>query len=542
MEGFLSQDEGFIDAAYRLLDQFDEATRDYRDKCRDNEAFWRTNHWHGTPPREINEPQPVTPTMFSTLESVLADLMDHYPDAILLGEEPKDDRTAECLTQLVRFVLKRRNYRKVYRAKCRAALMKGASAQEIYWDEALLGGLGDVAIREWDIEQFYWDPKFASIQEGRAVFKTGWYPRGWFEAQYPELAPFIGRDRYGRDRENQPYLTDDPSEDVRLIEYWFKELDEDGVQRVHMAKMAGGVLLEDSRTTRPEGMYAHGQYPFIVEPLYPLTGQPVGLGLIDILKNLQVYADKLDQIILKNALMSGKYKLLINRAADVDEDALTDMDAEVVRGSRIDEGAIRWMQAQPLSGFVLTYQQAKLAAIKEESGQNLFNRGEAGGGITAASAIVALQEAGSKRSRVLIDQLFDGYEQMVRMMVAVIQENYTEERVFRIHGEGGQKMLRYGGAREEIDFDVSIQVQKQTPYSKLYQNELAMQLLGSGVIQPSDALEMMSFEGRERILVKVLAREAAEQAQRAPLDQAGAVPDQVGGATTDNTEAGASTL
>ncbi|MGJ4850874.1 hypothetical protein ACH6CV_11530 [Bacillota bacterium Meth-B3] len=516
MKAFLSQDEAFVRGAYALFEEFRRATQEYRDKCRDNEQFWRANHWHASAPREPGEPQPVTPAMFSTLEAVLADLMDHYPDAVLLGEEPRDDRQAECLTQLVRFVLKRRGYRKVYRAKCREALMKGASVQEVYWDDALLGGLGDAAVRAWAIDQFYWDPKFEDIQDGRAVFKLGYYPRSWYEERYPELAPFIARGFEAR-RDDRAYLEDDASEDVPLLEYWFKAYErEAGAWTVHMAKLAGGVLLEDSRRERPEGMYAHGMYPFIVEPLYPLNGQPVGLGLIDVLKNLQVYADALDQIILKNALMSGKMKLLVNRAADIDEGALTDMDAEVVRASRIDEGAVRWMQAQPLGGYLLGYQQMKLASIKEESGQNLFNRGETGGGITAASAIVALQEAGSKRSRVLIDQLFDGYERMVRMLVAVIEENYTERRVFRIYGEGGGRQLAYGGGDHLIDFDVSIQVQKQTPYSKLYQNELALQLLGAGVIAPSDALEMMSFEGRERILVKVLERERRAEAGQAP--------------------------
>lgn len=508
---YLNQDEAFVQSVYRLFDEFRDATEGYREKCRDNEQFWRTNHWHGQARHDPNEPQPVTPSMFSTLESVLADLMDNYPDAVLLGEEPHDDQKAECMTQLIRFILKRRHYRKTYRRKCRSALMKGASVQEIYWDKNLLGGLGDVSIREWAIDRFYWDPKFEDIQDGRACFKTGYYPLSWFELHYPEQAPFIQSDRYGRGEE-KAFLTDDKSGDVLLLECWFREYDaREDRYRVHMVKLAGGVLLEDSRKERPEGMYRHGLYPFILEALYPLDGQPVGLGLIDVLKNLQIYADKLDQIILKNALMSGKLKLLVNRAADVDEASLTDMNAEVVRASRIDEGAVRWMQAQPLSGTIFTYQQQKILAIKEESGQNQFSRGETGGGVTAASAILALQEAGSKRSRVLIDQLFDGYEQMVRMMVAVIQENYTEKRVFRIHGEG-ETMLSYGGNSEEIDFDVSIQVQKQTPYSKLYQNELAMQLLSAGVIQPSDALEMMSFEGRERILVRVLEREAAQAA------------------------------
>ena len=123
------------------------------------------------------------------------------------------------------------------------------------------------------------------------------------------------------------------------------------------------------------------------------------------------------------------------------------------------------------------------------------------GGVTAASAILALQEAGSKRSRLIIEQLFDGFEKLTRMLISVIQQNYTERRIFRLRGESGE-LFAYGGGESAIDFDVSVHVQKQTPYSTLYQNELALQLLKTGLIRPGDALEMMSFEGKEKIAAR----------------------------------------
>ena len=74
-----------------------------------------------------------------------------------------------------------------------------------------------------------------------------------------------------------------------------------------------------------------------MESLYPLEGMPAGLSVVDVLKNLQLYADQLDQIILKNALMSGKARMLVSRSAEVEEDARLDWNREVVRASRIDE-------------------------------------------------------------------------------------------------------------------------------------------------------------------------------------------------------------
>lgn len=481
-------EQEFVRRAEALFEQCERGVRPYHEKCRQNERYWRAQHWQEKK-RAPGDPQPVTPVLFSTIENMLADIMDSYPEPVVLGEGPQDDAQAAAMDALIRYILKRRHYRQTYREKCRMALKYGASVQEVFWDSTLYGGLGDVNIRPWDITQFVWDPKAATLQQGRACFKTKRYTLDYFEKHYPAKAALI---REGLHQRGEDAATDAP---IRLIEYWYKKND-----AVHMAKIAGGVLLSRSESSRPQGMYAHGQYPFIMEALYPLQGQPVGLGLIDLYKDLQHYADKLDQIILKNALMSSRVKLLVSRGADLDEAALLDGEREVVRGARVDEGAVRWFQSAPLSHYILTHQQQKLAAIREESGQNQFNRGEGGRGVTAASAIMALQEAGSKRSRMLIEQLYDGFEQLVRLMLRLIGENYTEARRIRVTEQGVDQVLEVGTDGSLMEFDLAVQVQKQTPYRTAYQNELAMQLFTGGLISREEALEMMRFDGRERIL------------------------------------------
>jgi hypothetical protein len=309
------------------------------------------------------------------------------------------------------------------------------------------------------------------------------------------------------------------------MDYWYKTGGERN-PRVHMAKLCGHVLLEKSEVERPQGMYSHGRYPFLMEPLFPAEASPVGLGLVDILKNLQRYADTLDQIILKNALASGRVKMLINRNAELEEDALTDWNRDVARGSRIDESSVRWFQAASLNPYVMAHYNNKVEAIKEESGQSMFTRGESGRGVTAASAILALQEAGNKRSRLIVEQLFDGFEKLVRMMVDVIAENYGEDRIFRIKGIDSDRevilngdMLKQGmdGLERFIEFDINVEVEKQTPYSTLYQNELALQLMGAGIINRNQCLDMMSFEGKEKIMRDQYDMGAAVMPEENPL-------------------------
>ncbi len=507
-----------IEKAYALFDEFYTALTPLRHKCTQNDEFWKTNHWHGVAQAEAGEPRPVTPVLFSTLESLLSDIMDNYPEPVILPEEEGDEALAQSLQDIVHYILRRRNYKSTFRSKCRSALKKGTSVQEVYWDRYLYNGLGDVNIRQWDIRNFLFDPGVSDIQDGRACFKFGFFHRDYFLKNYPGVWEKMKSHGYIQEQDEGGK----ESSHALLMEYWYKEINKEGNVCVHMAKLAGGVLLEDSKATAPEGMYAHGMYPFIVEPLFPLDNQPIGLGLIDVLKNLQQYADKLDQIILKNALMSGKMKLLINKNADLDEAALADWSKEVIRGSRIDDAAVRWFQPSSLNPYVLHHFNGKLAAIKEESGQNQFVRGESVRGVTAASAIMALQEAGSKRSRLIIDGMYDGFEQLIRMVVEVIRENYTEERRVIVNGEtvklSADMLKKYAlGQSRPIDFDVSVAVQKQTPYKTVYQNEFALILLKNNLITEEDALNMMHFEGKEKILKSITLRR--EEAQKAAKGQ-----------------------
>jgi hypothetical protein len=68
--------------------------------------------------------------------------------------------------------------------------------------------------------------------------------------------------------------------------------------------------------------------------------------------------------------------------------------------------------------------------------------------------------------------------------------------------------LGHNVMRKHFDFDVRIEAQRQTPIEAAYRNELAMQLLqmSGGLMTPVMAIEMMDFEGKERVLAQLRER------------------------------------
>jgi hypothetical protein len=155
--------------------------------------------------------------------------------------------------------------------------------------------------------------------------------------------------------------------------------------------------------------------------------------------------------------------------------------------------------------------------MKDESGQNDFSRGEPTGGVTAESAIKALQEASSKRSRKRIDMIYACCEDAFGLALQLMGEFYTEKRQFIISFEG-EKVLKEI-SREDflttngnrmIDFDLSIHAEKTAGYKTAYNNEQVLQLLQIGMIDPEIALEMMDFDRKDEIM-GLIRKKKAEQ-------------------------------
>ena len=160
------------------------------------------------------------------------------------------------------------------------------------------------------------------------------------------------------------------------------------------------------------------------------------------------------------------------------------------------------------------------------SGNRDFSQGGTTSGVTAASAIAALQEAGSKLSRDMIKSAYRAFAQECYLVLELIRQFYDEPRTFRITGEGGEQQFEvfdntairpqvqgqdFGidlGERVPV-FDIRVAAQKKSPFSKISQNELAKELYGAGMFNPEIAdqalicLDMMDFEGKDKVVQKV---------------------------------------
>lgn len=224
------------------------------------------------------------------------------------------------------------------------------------------------------------------------------------------------------------------------------------------------------------------------------------------------YVNRYASYIDMNLRMASKGRLLIDRNAGIDKDALLDWESDVVEGDRIDPSALQWLQTQPFTGMVTRQMMQLQADIKQDSGQNQFARGETVGGVTAASAISALQEAGGKITRLRTAGLNQGFREMITQVMWLISQFYDRRRVFFITGRevsaSPERLFgqdRSAGFLPAPPYTVQVQVQRRNPLRQQAQNELVLQAYQmsaeAGQYFPLSTLfELLQVEGKERIL------------------------------------------
>ena len=102
-----------------------------------------------------------------------------------------------------------------------------------------------------------------------------------------------------------------------------------------------------------------------------------------------------------------------------------------------------------------------------------------------------------------------------------------------------ERQSALGNGEIPIEFMISIKVERENKFTTTAQNELILQMVQLGVIQPQQAVELMVFEGKEQILSRIMQQGPSPeemammqaQEEQAQLDQQiASLPQPQGGA------------
>ncbi len=508
----------------------------------DNEQFWKLRHWEQMEKGgEGGNPQDVRPASGWLVNCILAkhaDAMDSYPEPTVLPREPGDRKEAEVLTRILPVILKNNKFKKAYSQAWWNKLKSGCAVYGVFWDGGKLHGLGDIDIRSMDVLNLFWEPGVQSIQESEHFFSTELTPNRRLEEQYPQLAGKLGRSGGQVSR----YLYDDKvdTSEQSLVVDWYYHTVEQGRRVLQYCKFVGENVLyatENDPEMAGKGWYDHGQYPFVFDVLFPEEGTPCGYGYVDLCKSAQKQIDLMNQAILKNTLASATPRFFIRSDGAVNENEYADWTRPFVHtNGNLGADSIAPIHVPALDSVYVAVLQNKIAEMKETAGNRDVMSGGTAGGVTAATAIAALQEAGGKLSRNMIDDGYEAFAEVLTLCIELVRQFYDMPRQFRLLGKKGvefadfdnrslkPRALLMGGYRVP-EFDLEVSAQNETPYKTMEYNQLALQLFQMGFFRSDMAeqalrcLELMEFKNKDA-LTEVIREGQKDAKQRAWLTEA----------------------
>lgn len=516
-----------IQKATLTLNKYKEGKANLERKIVDNEQWYKLRHWECMRSRD-DRMKPVSAWLFNCIANKHADAMDHFPSPNILPREEGDKAQAQMLSSIVPVVLDRCEFEQVYSDVWTYKLKTGTGVYGVFWDKSKLNGLGDIAIRKIDLLNLFWEPGITDIQSSRNLFHVEMADNDLLLSTYPQLKGRVGTGGI----DVAAYVYDDKVDTTEksVVVDWYYHKYVNGRKVLHYCKYVGDTVLfatENDPAFTERGWYDHGEYPFVFDTLYAVEGTPTGFGYIDIGKDAQQYIDRGNQAVMENLLANARPRFFIRNDGGVNEEEYADTSKDFVHvEGTLGEDHVMPIQGKALNDIYVSVLNNKIDELKETTGTRDISTGGATGGVTAASAIAAMQEAGSKLSRDSIKASYRAFRKVCLLCVELIRQFYDTPRCFRILGEGGMaRFVQFSnqeiqpqmqGTDFGVDmgyrvptFDIEITAQKQSPYSKMSQNELALQFYQAGFFNPSMAdqalacLDMMDFDRKDFIIQKI---------------------------------------
>ncbi len=517
-----------VQKANLTLQKYKEGKANLEKRIVENEQWYKIRHWECMRKKDTTEVQPSSAWLFNCIANKHADAMDNFPSPNILPREEGDKAEAEMLTSIIPVILDQCDFEETYSDVMNYKLKTGTGVYGVFWDKSKMNGLGDVSIRKIDLINLFWESGIMDIQKSRNLFHVELADNDLLIQNYPQLNGKLGQ----ATMDITKYVYDDnvDTNNKSIVVDWYYKKSQNGRTVLHYVKYVNDEVLfatENDPNFAERGWYDHGMFPFVFDPLFATEGTPTGFGYIDVGKDSQEYIDRGNQAIMKNMLSNAKPRHFIRLDGSVNEEEYADTSKDFIHvDGNLGQDSILPVQGKPLNDIYVTVINNKIDELKETTGNRDISTGGTTSGVTAASAIAAMQEAGSKLSRDNNKASYRAFRKMCVMIIELIRQFYDLPRCFRIMGENGvARYVQYSNAGIQPQFqgndlgmdmgyrlplfDIEVTAQKQSPYSKMSQNELALQFFGAGFFNPQIAdqalacLDMMDFDRKHFVMQKI---------------------------------------
>jgi hypothetical protein len=542
--------------------------------------LFRGQQWsHKRPSWKTSE---IINLIWQTIQSQLPLQTDVRPKFTFMAQEPQDIPFAEIINKICDSEWERNNWMMTVQEVILDGYITGSGISSMKYDPKLLFGLGAPVYKSEEPLYCYPDPEANDINDdmSQAFFKAYPFPTDRLKAKYPKKAhlikPDIQSDKCSREKYelNRTYLTEHMSTSMQMPELTFdSETPNDYAIKKTMVfeaylkpedveeyaeQTAEGEKVYKVRLKYPQGRYVviangmllqdgpleneDGEIPFQKYVNYADPRQFWGISEVEQLASPQMILNKILSYTIDVLLYTSNPIWIVDNSADVDTDNLNNIPGAIVEKSPGSE--VRRENGPPLNPGFMQVLDRVIGWFNDVAGQSDFSRGEAPGGVTAASAIEQLISASRTRVRQRMRNLDCYLKNAGRQWLYRVLENYTVPRVYRLtNKDGSQYFLKFHidnveteqgpkkkatiisqdaqGANIETkqlilngELDLRVQSGSDLPFEAADKERKSLALFDRQIIDAEEVLEQLQYPNREKILQRLAERQQQQMAEQ----------------------------
>jgi hypothetical protein len=316
--------------------------------------------------------------------------------------------------------------------------------------------------------------------------------------------------------------------------------------------IANGAILHDGPLPYADGLIPFAKYVNYVDPR-----NFWGISEVEQLASPQIILNKIISYTIDVLLLTSNPIWVVDHSADVDTDRLNNIPGAVVEKAPGSE--VRRENGPALNPGFLAVIDRMINWFNQTAGNSEFSRGEAPGGVTAASAIEQLISASRTRIRQRQRNLDCYLKNAGRLWMNRVLEFYTVPRVYRMtNKDGSQYFLKFhisdvdvngeqkkqatihqydpnqqGQYNENVktiilngDLDISIRAGSDLPFEAADKERRALALFDRKIIDAYEVLDQLQYPNKDQILQRMTEREQQAAQAAAEAQNAGGMPAQ----------------
>ena len=471
--------------------------------------------------------------VFSTIETIRPIMTDNNPKFLAVPNTPMGMEFSADVQTALDYEWDREKMGLKLPAQLIPMLVYGNAVWFVQWD-GKDGEYGNISIKPVDPFNIFPDPLAESIDNSEFLVYATYRNANQIKQQFPEKASAIEGSRITMselvaERDNND--TQDANQ-VLILEMWCRDwttMDEtiEGEKKLKYPKGRVitclpelGILLSDKKNP-----YKDGKFPFVLMKNYDIPFEFWGVGEVEQIMSPQHYVNELTNQIIDNAKNTANMQWIIDKNSGIGQGKLTNRPGLVIRKTPGSE--VRRDTPPAMPNYVREQIEVLKKDIQDISGVFDSLKGEQQGSVTAASAILALQEASQARIRLKIKLMEASLSELAQIVYSRMQQFWKLDRWVRVTDVEGNPLFKQIGTEVlSNDFDLKVMAGSTMPVNRNAMLDLMIRLAqtngedGLPLVDRKAVLEFLPTGDKKAITDRFAEIKAQqEQAQQQQLQQ-----------------------